>query len=101
MDDYLSESEKFYSLKKFLDRLLPLVIIVLMGVLYLEFFVHLTHHQHKLVLMIERGILGYFLLELLVDLGVYRNNRKFLRHRRMDIMLVLPFFTVFRGVTRR
>ncbi|MDY6778603.1 MAG: hypothetical protein SVU32_08100 [Candidatus Nanohaloarchaea archaeon] len=100
IDDHISDSETAYVVKEVLDTLLPFVLIVLVAALYLEFFGHLSHHQHQQLLLVEKGILGFFILELLVDLGIYRDNQEFLRDRWVDILLVFPFFVTIREVGR-
>ncbi|MFB6076879.1 MAG: hypothetical protein ABEK12_01995 [Candidatus Nanohaloarchaea archaeon] len=98
VDDRLSESDHVYRVKEVLDILMPPVLVLLLAALYLEFMVPLTHAQEVQVLHVEQGILLYFLVELAVDLAIYEDNRQYLRDRWVDILLVLPFVTVIRGV---
>lgn len=98
MDDQVSESELAHRIQHVLERLLPLAILTLIIVLYLEFFGHLTHAQHEQVLLAEKLLLTYFILELVVEMGIYESNRRFVKHRWLDILLVLPFFTVLKSV---
>lgn len=100
VEQHLKEESRLYALKHAIDALLPVILVALPVVLYLEFFADLTHAQHEWVLLVERVILFYFVLELAVDLALYENNRTFLKHKWFDILLVIPFLTVFREVTR-
>lgn len=100
IDDRLSESDTLYRLKQVLDRLLPLVLLLLIAALYYEFFVPLPPAQHHRLVTVEQLIVGYFVLELLVDLGLYRSNRKFLQDRWVDIILVLPLAASVRAAAR-
>ncbi|MDY6771123.1 MAG: hypothetical protein SV186_04165 [Candidatus Nanohaloarchaea archaeon] len=77
-----------------LERLLPLAIAVLFTVLYLEFFTHLPGHLHEQLITVQKLLLAYFVVELVVDLGIHRDNHAFIRKRWLDILLVLPFFAV-------
>lgn len=74
-----------------------MVLVFLFVVLYLEFFASLSHSQHQLVLLAERGILLYFILEIFVDFLIYEDNRKFFKNKWFDILLVLPFLSIMRG----
>lgn len=94
----VADSERLYRAHTLLDRLMPAVLVLLFAVLYLEFFASLTHAQHKIVLLAERGILLYFVLEIFVDFLIYEDNRKFFRNKWFDILLVLPFLSIMRGL---
>lgn len=97
IDDHISNSSWAYQLKEALDTALPVVLVVLMVTLYYEFFTTLNPVQHQIIIFTQRLILLYFLAELVVDLGIYRSNRRFLRERWLDIVLILPFFTAIRS----
>lgn len=94
----VADSERLYRVHTLLDYLMPAVLVLLFVVLYLEFFVNLTHPQHQVVLVVERGILLYFVLEIFVDFLIYEDNRKFFKNKWFDILLVLPFLSVMRGL---
>lgn len=100
VEDHLKEDSRLYPVKHAVDALLPLVVVALITVLYFEFFVHLSDASHMLVIRVEQAILLYFALELLLDLWLYTSNRAFLRHKWLDILLLIPFLTVFRGTLR-
>jgi hypothetical protein len=94
----VSESDRLYRVHSALNRLMPLVLVVLLVVLALEFFVNLPHSQHVTLLQIEKLILAYFIVEILVDFTLYESNKKFLKHKWFDILLVIPFFSLMKGL---
>lgn len=98
LNDRLAESDRLYRVHSFLDSLMLPVLVALLAVLYLEFFAHLSHRQHVWLLRVEKVILGYFVLEILVDFTLYKKNREFFRHKWVDILLVLPFFAVLKSL---
>lgn len=97
VEEHLREESRLYPVKHALDALLPFVVVLLLAVVGLELFVPLTEGQHALVVWTQWGVLAYFALEIGVDLWLYTSNRAFLRHKWIDILLLLPFLTLFRG----
>ena len=98
LNNSVADSSRLYRVHSFLDSLMPFVLIVLFVVLYLEFFVSLNHFQHEMVIAVEHGILAYFLLEIFVEFLFYEDNREFFRHKWFDILLVLPFLSIMKGL---
>jgi hypothetical protein len=90
IDRRLSDSERLYRVKQLLDTILPPVILILLLVVYLELIVGYQAQDHAWLLWTERSLLAYFVLEILVDFLLYTDNRKFLRHKWLDIVLVIP-----------
>lgn len=75
--------------------LLPVIGLIL-AILYLEFFVELSHFHEGVLLVMEDAVLVYFVIEIVIDLIIYEDHRKFLRDRWIDILLVLPFLRMVR-----
>lgn len=100
LDDRISRSPAAQRLHHLLEQLLPLVVVTLIVVLYLEFFVHLSPPHHDLLIRAEQVILAYFILELAVKLGLHTDNKQFVRNNWLDILLVIPFFAAVSGITR-
>jgi len=97
LDEHLSESSWTYRAKEILDAALPVVLVILMATLYYEFFTALNPAQHQIIVFTQRVILLYFIAELVIDLGIYQSNQRFLQERWLDIVLILPFFTAIRS----
>lgn len=51
-------------------------------------------------MLLERAILAYFVVEILVDFRIIEGRREFLEEKWVDLILILPFFTLFREVGR-
>jgi len=80
-----------------LHRMLPFVLLLLIGYLFVTFF---TDFYHPLLTWVERFVLGYFVIELVVAFILYSSKKKFLKDKWFHILLVLPLFAVFRVIGR-
>ncbi len=100
LDERLSRSATLHRLHRLLEQVLPLVVVALVIVLYLEFFVHLDPVHHDILIRTEQAILAYFILELAVKRGIHTDNREYLQDNWLDILLVVPFFAAVSGITR-
>ncbi len=89
--------EWIHKLELIVDKLIPLLLILLLIILTLEFVYHEYAEKYRLYLEIA----DYFIiLVFVVDLGFkynrIRNMKKFIRESWLDIIAVFPFFLVFR-----
>lgn len=100
VDDRLSDSERLGRIKNVLDAMLPAVLLLLLGAIYMETFVPLTRAMEVWVVRAEQAVVLYFVAELVVDLAIYEDNRAFLQDRWLDILLVTPFVAVANGAAR-
>ncbi len=98
--EHLRDESRLYRVRRHLDRLLPAVIAALVVVLAAEFLLTLSPWQHAAVIWLQRLILLYFVAEIGIDLWLYTHYRTFLRHKWLDIVLIIPFLTLFREVVR-
>lgn len=80
-----------------LSRLLPVVLVILIGYVAVTAFTNVTH---PLLPVVQRIVMGYFVLELLVAFVLYENKWQFLRDKWFHILLVVPVFAVVRTVGR-
>jgi hypothetical protein len=92
------EDSRFYRTKKFLDKLLPAVLLALIIYLYLEFLTGSSSTLHYYRIPLQYLILAYFVSEILVDFMLYEEKKEFLRDKWLDIILTMPFFTAFKGL---
>lgn len=86
--------------RELLHYLLVPVMLLLVVVLYLEFFGHVGHTVHQRLVLAERLILAYFVAEVGADFILFESKTEFLREKWFDILLILPFLAVFRSVGR-
>ncbi|MFB6268188.1 MAG: hypothetical protein ABEI31_11055 [Halodesulfurarchaeum sp.] len=77
--------------------LLPGALVAILAVLYLEYVAHAEGLHHELVL-VERAVLVYFVVHVAVEFALYDSKRDFLRDNWLDVLLIVPFLTVFRLV---
>lgn len=88
-----------YELKRYLDGVLPVVLLLIPVVLYLEFFATEMTPLYAYKSSLNTAILSYFVTELVASFLLYEERKNFFRERWVDILLTLPFFTVFKGVS--
>jgi hypothetical protein len=98
--DYYSEDPSKYLLKfrAILHYLLIPILILLVVVLYFEFFAHLSHSAHKKLKIAERIILVYFIGEVTTDFVLFDDKREFFSEKWFDILLIIPFLQTFKAV---
>lgn len=95
--EFEEDGSRAYRIKGFLDRMLPLVILLLGVYLYLEFLAA-SSALTSYTFIIQYLLLAYFIVELLVLFSMYEDNRKFFRNHWFDILLTVPFVTAFKGL---
>lgn len=98
VDESLRELPHLYRVKHGLDRLLPVALVLIAVVLYLEFLAAETHGLYPYKDALQISILLYFITELAVDFVIYEQRTMFVKDRWLDILLTLPFFTAFKSV---
>lgn len=79
--------------ERYLNRLLPIVRVALLGYVGVKIF---TDIQHPLLTVIEPVLIGYFAVELLVLFHLYECREEFLRNKWMHILFLIPTLSVFR-----
>lgn len=79
------------------DRLIPILLVLLFGVLIIQFFFHEIALKYELYIAIFDYILiSAFIIDLIFKYFRIRNIPRFLRESWMDIIAIFPFFLVFR-----
>ena len=74
---------------------LPLVVLVLVAVVVIEFLLDPGPRLAQASLVGGYLVVLYFVLELAVEYGCYRDRRQFFRDRYVDILLTVPLIVVF------
>lgn len=100
--EHYSEDSSEYLLvfRRLLHYGLVPVLVLLLVVLYLEFFAHLGHGLHQKLTLAENVILLYFVLEVMTDFILFEDTREFFSKKWFDILLVIPFLQTFRAMGR-
>lgn len=90
--------KKWYSwLEILIDSSAPFAVIVLLGIIIIEFFFHtIADTYHTLIQTLDYIILGIFVLDLLFKYNRIRKWDRFLRECWLDIIAIFPFFLIFR-----
>lgn len=86
-----------YRLDREIHRFLPVIIVILLVYLTVYFG---SNIDHPILKIIEGTIAGYFILEVGVAYILYEDRIAFLKDKWINILLILPFLTVFKAAGR-
>lgn len=95
-DRLMSGPAWLFALRRGLHVLLPVVLVAIAGVVVGEYVRHVGEYWHHRLPIVERAVLGYFGVLVGVEFLLYDDKRQFLRDDWLDILLIVPFLTVFR-----
>ncbi len=95
---HYDKDSSFYSLKKSLDRLLPLMLVIVVFYLYLDLVASSQNILYSYKHYLQYTILAYFVVDLALLFTMYEENKKFFRNHWFDILLTVPFLTAFKGL---
>ncbi|MFB6132815.1 MAG: hypothetical protein ABEJ44_05355, partial [Halanaeroarchaeum sp.] len=84
-----------FVLRGVVHGLLPLVLLTILAVLYLEYIAH-VHGIHRELVILKQGILGYFVVHVGIEFLLYDSYEAFLRDNWLDVLLIVPMLSVFR-----
>ncbi len=91
--------EVFHKLETIVDKSIPPALIVLLGILILEFFYSNEIEPYYLYIeIVDAIIILIFIVDLIFKYQRVRNTSKFIRKYWLEIIAVLPFFLVFRAL---
>jgi len=86
-------------LEHFTDKIIPYLLILLAGILVLEFgFQEVAEHYHAYILIADYLIIFFFTLDLFYKYNRVRHLKTFVKKFWLDILAVFPFFLLFRVV---
>src|SRR3989344_6612397 len=81
----------------FVDKIIPLLLLVLLGILVIEIFFHeLAVKYHLYIEIVDYFIILGFILDLIFKYLRIKNIPKFLKSSWLEIIAIFPFFLVFR-----
>lgn len=91
------EKKYYHWLEICIDRLVPIAVLVLLGIIILEFFFAERADSYYVYIKIaDYTVLGIFILDLIFKYLRIRNIPNFLKTCWLDIIAVFPFFLLFR-----
>ena len=89
--------EFIHKIEVVVDKIIPLLLVVLLVIIVGEFGYHDFMEEHRLVIEILDGIVVFvFVLDLIFKYIRIKNFPKFLRASWIDILAIFPFFLLFR-----
>lgn len=84
-------------LEYFTDRIIPYLLVLLAGVLIVEFFFKdVSKEYYSLISIADMLIIFFFALDLAYKFNRIRKLKLFLKKYWLDIIAVFPFFLIFR-----
>ena len=84
-------------LEVFVDEVIPFLLIILLGIIIIEFFFHeLALKYHALISIADWIILAFFVIDLIFKYYRVKVLPIFLKKYWLDILAIFPFFLVFR-----
>ena len=84
-------------LELIIDKSIPYLLIILLGILIIEFFFHdFAEHYIKIIHGLDYFIIGVFLVDLIFKYNHVRKIKPFIKKYWLDILAVFPFFLAFR-----
>lgn len=84
--------------KEFLDGLLPFVLLSLGSMIVFQFAFPVSTRIEHYITFLNWGFMFYFGLRLAVDYRLRDDNEDFWRNHWMDILLVIPLFSILQEV---
>lgn len=98
IEETLVPEKKAFKAKKWLDRLLPVGLILLSFVLLIGMGVSVSPTVANIINYLNWAVVGYFAARLLIGFRLAKSNRKFFKNHWMDFVLVVPAFSLLREV---
>ncbi|HME87318.1 MAG TPA: hypothetical protein VKE88_02805 [Candidatus Nanoarchaeia archaeon] len=84
-------------IERFVDRIIPYLIILLLGILVIDIFYQETaEHYHTQIYAADVVIITFFFIDLAFKYNRVRDIPLFLRRYWLDILAVFPFFLFLR-----
>jgi len=94
IEEALISEKRAFEAKKWLDRLLPLVLIVLSFVILVGMGISVSPSITNAINYLSWTVIIYFAARLAVGFRLAKSNRKFFRNHWMDFVLVIPAFSL-------
>ncbi|MFB6191668.1 MAG: hypothetical protein ABEJ07_04025 [Candidatus Nanohaloarchaea archaeon] len=93
LESHLSRSQA-YRMKTALDSVMPVVLLLVGFVLVFEFFLSITPAMARWITWANWALILYFATRLAVAYRLSTNHDRFIQQHWLDILLVVPVFSV-------
>ncbi len=91
--------KRFHKLEKFIDKLIPYMVFLLLGVIIVTFFFkEFAHHYEHQIEILDHIIIGTFVIDLLFKFIRVRKIKPFIKNYWLDIIVVFPFYLFIRAI---
>lgn len=82
-------------------KLIPYALVILLGIIVMELFVHSENHYVELAIEIgDYFVLVVFVIDLIFLAIKARSTSFFFKHYWLDLLAVFPFSLIFSGISR-
>ncbi len=81
-------------LKKVVGKTIPILVLVIIITIFIRFSINLTPGQERILILLDRGVIGLFAIDLLTDYILSSSKSAFLRKRWFSFLLFLPLFNI-------
>ncbi|MFB6189946.1 MAG: hypothetical protein ABEJ91_00010 [Candidatus Nanohaloarchaea archaeon] len=97
IESQISRSQA-YRIKSSLDRVMPVVLLLIGFVLVFEFFLSVTPAMQQWITWANWTLIAYYATRLVVSYRLSTNHDKFIHRHWLDILLVVPVFSLMQEV---
>ncbi|MFB6189999.1 MAG: hypothetical protein ABEJ91_00305 [Candidatus Nanohaloarchaea archaeon] len=97
LESHLSRN-RAYRLKMLLDRVMPMVLLLIGFIVVFEFFLNVTAAMERWITWANWALIFYFATRLGVAYRLSTNHERFVHRHWLDILLVVPAFSLLQEV---
>ncbi len=89
--------EVFHKIEHSIDKAIPYLVFILLGILIVTFFYHdLAEKYHSIILAFDYLIISFFAVDLIFKYLRVRKIKPFIKKYWLDIIAVFPFYLCLR-----
>lgn len=88
--------KNFSAIKAVLDDILPFMLLLIALLVVFQFAFPVTQQFQHYITLANWGVMAYFAVRLTVDYKLSEPGEKFWRNHWLDVLMVIPMFSIFR-----
>ncbi len=81
-------------LKKVVGKTIPIFVLILIITIFIRFSINLTSGQERMLMLLDRAVIGLFAIDLLADYVLSSSKSTFFKRRWFSFILFLPLFNI-------